>query len=184
MAKNVKTMGHGNLHPYPQDATDAAKMLLDRVRGKDVDLACAAHAAWHLVGFAQSNLLPDTDHIPPETHSPHGYGEVDHADHEGAEDEPKDTMEQTTRPKNAPFKSKKTVGFKHTPDPLACPNDQVEHVLACAAGERAGDTPAGPEGEGMRAGTVSGIFTEEFLSKLMSVAMKLLMEWMISHQTK
>lgn len=188
MANTAKVeMGHGDLYPYPETAGEAAKLLLAKVRGEEVPLACAVHAGWHLQGFAQSRLLPDNgnngDNPPMQGGSPrklsgsqeskaqHG---THHASHEAAEDEPQDTK-STNPPANvkpagqdAP---RKAVGFKHVQDPSTCNREQCEHVLAQFAGER---------GVGAEAG---GIFTDELLSKLLSVTTKLLLDWMSKRAT-
>jgi hypothetical protein len=52
-------MANELLQQYPTDITEPAKVLLAKVRGENVPLSRAAHAAWHLQGAALNQLLPD-----------------------------------------------------------------------------------------------------------------------------
>lgn len=165
------------LHPYPESATAASKVLLDKVRGKDVPLEVASHAGWHLQGFALSRLLPDATSLPPDENN---EGEPNDGDVEVGGDEDQTPTQMKSKPSASPRRSldtpspRKAAGLKHCPDPLSIGREQVEHVLACAAGERGM--------QGAAAGTGAGLLTEEFLSKLLSVATKLLLDW-ISKKT-
>jgi hypothetical protein len=164
------------LHPYPESATAAAKILLDKVRGKDVPLEVASHAGWHLQGFALSRLLPDAASPPPEEPDTEGNGDYNPDEsNDGPEENPDPSQAKPKSPRRLNTPSpRKAAGLKHCPDPNSIGREQVEHVLACASGERGM--------QGAAAGTGAGLLTGEFLSKLLSVATKLLLDW-ISKKT-
>ena len=61
----AKKVSHGTLNPYPTDLNEPANIMLDKITGGDVPLACAVHAAYQIQGVALSRLLPDEDNGPP-----------------------------------------------------------------------------------------------------------------------
>lgn len=54
---------HDDLYPYPTDLNTPAKILLSKLTGGDVDTACAAHAAYQILGVGLGAALPH-DHPP------------------------------------------------------------------------------------------------------------------------
>lgn len=52
------------LVPYPSDfPTFALSLVMDKLRGRPVDLSTATHASWVVLGYALNNILPDSPAI-------------------------------------------------------------------------------------------------------------------------
>lgn len=63
----VQDVGHASFVPYPEKLGDSVPTLISLLRGdKTVGRDCAAHAAYHVLGFGLGQVLPDKDEPTPQ----------------------------------------------------------------------------------------------------------------------
>jgi hypothetical protein len=60
----AESVTHEGLTPYPSDPGPAIELVVSKLKGEDVELGCAIHAGWDVVGYGLGKFIPDEhDHL-------------------------------------------------------------------------------------------------------------------------